>query len=48
MMAGIGATNSEMNDVWSSHDGNKWDEIITNAPFSPRSYLQADVKDNNI
>jgi hypothetical protein len=28
------------NDVWSSADGVKWDEVTTKAPWSPRAYLQ--------
>lgn len=36
------------NDVWSTKDGVKWDQVTNNAGWKPRAYHQAVVLDNKI
>ena len=44
----FGDDSSLKNDVWSSADGKDWKLETANAPWSPRSYLQAVVHDGKM
>lgn len=44
----FGDESSLKNDVWSSTDGKTWKQETADAPWSPRSYLQAVVLDGRI
>ena len=38
----------DMNDIWSSADGKNWDEVMSNAPFGPRSGMGVAVFHDNL
>lgn len=44
----FGTDDDLRNDVWSSSDGEHWEQVTANAPWSPRAYHQAVVHDGKI